>query len=97
MNLSLGSQLTNSMCTVATTRKEINLCGFQRNLVPSRSKKAGRFEKLLGFARSHSIVTRGSVSRAPPHNTLTFLNLNGTFSCQIKTMDATKKICTSFS
>ena len=27
-----------------------------------RSKKAGRFEKLLGFARSHSIVTRGSVS-----------------------------------
>ena len=27
-----------------------------------RSKKAGRFEKLLGFARSHSIVARGSVS-----------------------------------
>ena len=24
-----------------------------------RSKKAGRFDKLLGFARSHSIVTRG--------------------------------------
>ena len=31
-------------------------------LVPFRSKKAGRFEKLLGFARSHSLVTRGSVS-----------------------------------
>ena len=26
------------------------------------SEKAGRFEKLLGFARSHFIVTRGSVS-----------------------------------
>ena len=31
-------------------------------VVPLRSKKAGRFEKLLGFARSHSIVTRYSVS-----------------------------------
>ena len=30
--------------------------------LPLRSKKAGRFEKLLGFARSYSIVTRGSVS-----------------------------------
>ena len=29
---------------------------------PFRSKKAGRFEKLLGFARSHFIATRGSVS-----------------------------------
>ena len=29
--------------------------------LPSRSQKAGRFEKLLVFARSHSIVTRGSV------------------------------------
>ena len=27
-----------------------------------RSKKAGRFEKLIGFARSHSIVTHDSVS-----------------------------------
>ena len=33
-----------------------------RNFLPIRSKKAGNFEKLLGFARSHSIVTRGSVS-----------------------------------
>ena len=31
-------------------------------IVPLKSKKAGRFEILLGFARSHSIVTRGSVS-----------------------------------
>ena len=30
--------------------------------IPLTSKKAGRFEKLLGFARSHSIVTRGSMS-----------------------------------
>ena len=30
--------------------------------VPLLSKKTGRFEKLLGFARSHSIVIRGSVS-----------------------------------
>ena len=29
---------------------------------PFRSKKAGRFEKLLGFSRSHFIVTRSSVS-----------------------------------
>ena len=27
--------------------------------IPSRSKKAGKFEILLGFARSHFIVTRG--------------------------------------
>ena len=31
-------------------------------LVPLRSKKAERFEKLLGFAWSHSIETRSSVS-----------------------------------
>ena len=30
--------------------------------LPFRSKKAGRFDKLLGFTRSHSIVTRGSAS-----------------------------------
>ena len=30
-------------------------------ILPLRSKKAGRFEKLLGFARSHYTVTRGSV------------------------------------
>ena len=28
-------------------------------LLPLRSKKAGRFEQLLDFARSHSIVARG--------------------------------------
>ena len=31
-------------------------------LLPLRSKKAGRSEKLLGFARSLFFVTRGSVS-----------------------------------
>ena len=35
-------------------------CIFKK--LPLRSKKAGRFEKLHGFARSHFIVTRGSVS-----------------------------------
>ena len=30
--------------------------------LPLRSKKAGRFEKLLGFGRSHFIAARGSVS-----------------------------------
>ena len=30
--------------------------------LPLRSKKAGRFEKLLGFTRSHCIVTPVSVS-----------------------------------
>ena len=34
----------------------------QKIIKTLRSKKAGRFEKLLGFARSHSIVTRGSVN-----------------------------------
>ena len=33
---------------------------------PLRSKNAGKFEKLLGFAGSHSIVTRGSVSLSCP-------------------------------
>ena len=43
--------------------------------VPVWSKKAGRYEILLGFARSHSVVTRGST---PPHHILpAFLNLNG--------------------
>ena len=27
--------------------------------IPLKSKNAGRFEKLLGFVRSHSFVTRG--------------------------------------
>ena len=31
-------------------------------ILPLRSKKAGIFEKLLGIARSHFIVTRGPVS-----------------------------------
>ena len=45
-----------------------------------RSKKTGRFEKLLGFSRSHLIVTRGSVSlscASAPHPSRFFLNLNG--------------------
>ena len=44
-----------------------------------RCKKAERFEKLLGFARSHFIVTRGSgILRLPPHDVLpAFLNLKG--------------------
>ena len=37
--------------------------------LPLRSAKAGRFEKLLGFARSQFIVKLGSVS-APPLHTL---------------------------
>ena len=49
-----------------------------QDTVPLRSKKAGRFEKLLGFARSHSIATRGSVCLSFPHHTLpAFLNFNG--------------------
>ena len=46
-----------------------------------RFKKAGRFEKLLGFVRSHFFMTRGLVmwlSHAPPHRTFpAFLNLYG--------------------
>ena len=37
----------------------INVCNINGTL---RSKKTGRFEKLLGFGRSHSIVTHNSVS-----------------------------------
>ena len=47
-------------------------------ILPSRSKKAGRFEKLLGFARSPSIVIRGSVSLSCatiPHPSCFFLIL----------------------
>ena len=33
-----------------------------QKILPLRFKKAGRFEKLLCFARSHFIVTCGSVS-----------------------------------
>ena len=46
-------------------------------------EKAGRFEKLLGFARSHSIVTRDSVSLSCATTQHP--------SCQIKTTGATKK------
>ena len=35
---------------------------IEKSLLPLWSTKAGRFEKLLGFARSPSIVTRGSIS-----------------------------------
>ena len=52
---------------------------FYVNLVPIRSKKAWRFKELLGYARSHSIVTRGSVtlSCATTQTFPAFVNLNG--------------------
>ena len=50
---------------------------YKKFLLPLRSKKAGRFEKMLELDSSHSIVTRSSrVSRAPPHLPA-FLSLNG--------------------
>ena len=47
--------------------------------IPLRSKKAGRYAKMLHFDSSLLNVTSDSrVSRAPPHHTLpAFLNLNG--------------------
>ena len=53
-----------------------------RNHITLRSKKARRFEKMLNFDNSHSIVTSGSrVSRASPHQTLlAFLNLDGSIN-----------------
>ena len=47
--------------------------------LPLRSEKAGRSEKLLGFARSYFIMTRGSVSlsRATITRLPAFLNLKG--------------------
>ena len=38
------------------------ISGFLNYNLPLRSKKAGRFDKLLCFARSHFVVTGGSVS-----------------------------------
>jgi len=59
-------------------RINIKILTFDRLILPVRSEKAGRFEKLLAFARSDSILTHQLVSRAPPHYTPpTFLNLNG--------------------
>ena len=60
-------------------------------LLSLRFKKAGRFEKLLGFTGSHFIVTRGSVSLScSTHHTLPgFLNLNGNY---LKSKVATRNI-----
>ena len=70
--------------TVTPTRSKIlSLKSDKNNLQVSknililslRSRKAGRFQKLLGFAKSHSIVTRGSVSltcATKPHPFLLF-------------------------
>ena len=53
------------------------ILSFER--IPSRSKKPGRFEKIVHFDSSHPIVTRSP--RALPHYTLpAFLSLNGTKS-----------------
>ena len=51
----------------------MNSC-FKRFLLPLRSKKAGRFEKLLGFARSHSIICDTWLSESlVRHHTTPFL------------------------
>ena len=64
----------------------INCLACNTNL---RSKKAGRFEKLLDFGRSHSIA----VSRTPPHRTLPgFLNLHGTFLSEEKIWRSEKRL-----
>ena len=51
-------------------------------LLPLRFKNAGRFVKLLGFARSHSKVTLGSVSLlcATIAQPSCFFHLNGTWN-----------------
>ena len=50
--------------------------------LPLEPRKARRLERLLCFARNHSIVTRGSVSLscATISHLPAFLNLNGIFS-----------------
>ena len=45
--------------------------------MPLRTKKAGRFDELLCFARSHLIVALGSVSLSCVTTLPAFLNLNG--------------------
>ena len=56
-------------------------------VLPLRSKKAGRFEKMLRFDSSHPILTR--VSRTPPEHTLpAFLKLDGRQAGRIFLADA---------
>ena len=42
---------------------------LKHSILPWKYKKAGRFEKLLVFARSYSIVIPGSVSLVRKHTT----------------------------
>ena len=56
-----------------------------------RSKKAGRLKKLLGFARSHFIVPRGSVSLSCA-TTPVFLNLDGTTVSHWLTLTVSSKL-----
>ena len=46
----------------ADAGQELLKIGLEVKFISFKSRKAGRYEKLLGFARSHSFVTRGSVS-----------------------------------
>ena len=52
--------------------------------IPLRPKKAGTFEELLGFSRSHALVKRGSVSvSCATHHTLpALLNLKGNLNLE---------------
>ena len=58
-SLTLNYQLMNTKLLLMNLYEALK---FSEKNVPLRSKKAGRFEKFLGFAMRHSIVTRGSVS-----------------------------------
>ena len=58
-NLGAQRALVASYTKMTCLQSRINM--KKKLKIPFRSEKAGRFEKLLGFARSHSIVTRGSV------------------------------------
>ena len=57
-DLETASYEKNGYCIAVQGRIFLIYC----NRLPLRSKKAGRLEKLPGFARSPSIVTRASVS-----------------------------------
>ena len=60
---------------------------FNDVIIPLRSWKAGRFERVSLTGNTHCILTRGShVFRAPPHHTLqgglpAFLSLHGIYYC----------------
>ena len=63
------TRIQNGRRQLCGTTDEISLYSFKKILNTIKIWKAGRFEKILDFARSHSIVTGDSVSLMRHHAT----------------------------